>query len=201
MRSQALESAAQNDAAATHLCRTRSSRIPPFTNGRSYVDLRCKRISSAAQSAAVLTPRNGTAERGRNWSGRRDSNPRPRPWQGRALPLSYTRIRIPSTSGRRNIRPPMPKGVRLCNRLPARPSPAALDPLRWAGAQSMNARQRACAPALYRESRFRPKHLLGRMIWPETSATFRARAAGTARPRPAATQPVAADRNHRTTPP
>ena len=27
------------------------------------------------------------------WSGRRDSNPRPRPWQGRALPLSYTRIR------------------------------------------------------------------------------------------------------------
>jgi hypothetical protein len=28
----------------------------------------------------------------KSWSGRRDSNPRPRPWQGRALPLSYTRI-------------------------------------------------------------------------------------------------------------
>ena len=27
------------------------------------------------------------------WSGRRDSNPRPQPWQGCALPLSYTRIR------------------------------------------------------------------------------------------------------------
>ena len=27
----------------------------------------------------------------RNWSGRRDSNPRPQPWQGCALPLSYTR--------------------------------------------------------------------------------------------------------------
>src|ERR1700731_4421842 len=27
-----------------------------------------------------------------SWSGRRGSNPRPRPWQGRALPLSYTRI-------------------------------------------------------------------------------------------------------------
>jgi hypothetical protein len=26
-----------------------------------------------------------------NWSGRRDSNPRPQPWQGCALPLSYTR--------------------------------------------------------------------------------------------------------------
>ena len=31
--------------------------------------------------------------RSEDWSGRRDSNPRPRPWQGRALPLSYTRIR------------------------------------------------------------------------------------------------------------
>lgn len=30
----------------------------------------------------------------RNWSGRRDSNPRPQPWQGCALPLSYTRIHL-----------------------------------------------------------------------------------------------------------
>src|SRR3954451_10888719 len=27
-----------------------------------------------------------------SWSGRRDSNPRPQPWQGCALPLSYARI-------------------------------------------------------------------------------------------------------------
>ena len=27
-----------------------------------------------------------------NWSGRRDLNPRHQPWQGCALPLSYTRI-------------------------------------------------------------------------------------------------------------
>ena len=27
----------------------------------------------------------------RNWSGKRDSNPRLRPWQGRTLPLSYSR--------------------------------------------------------------------------------------------------------------
>jgi hypothetical protein len=26
------------------------------------------------------------------WSGRRDSNPRPQPWQGCALPLSYARV-------------------------------------------------------------------------------------------------------------
>src|SRR5271156_4331517 len=30
----------------------------------------------------------------RSWSGRRGSNPRPRPWQGRALPLSYARILV-----------------------------------------------------------------------------------------------------------
>ena len=53
------------------------------------------------------------------WSGRRGSNPRPRPWQGRALPLSYTRIRNccprPSTGNAR----PMPNAHRDCN------SPAA----------------------------------------------------------------------------
>src|SRR5258706_3348458 len=49
------------------------------------------------------------------WSGRRDSNPRPRPWQGRALPLSYTRIRevggdLADTTGRA-----MPNAHRECN--------------------------------------------------------------------------------------
>jgi hypothetical protein len=33
------------------------------------------------------------------WSGKRDSNPRLRPWQGRTLPLSYSRLR-------RNLRVP-----------------------------------------------------------------------------------------------
>ena len=55
----------------------------------------------AGGDAAGLRRRGGPADAGRiggwvlraNWSGRRDSNPRPRPWQGRALPLSYTRIR------------------------------------------------------------------------------------------------------------
>src|SRR6266852_4247715 len=46
----------------------------------------------------------------RNWSGRWDSNPRPRPWQGRALPLSYARIRsihiIPGEGGGKDLRGP-----------------------------------------------------------------------------------------------
>ena len=33
----------------------------------------------------------GYAAVGNQWSGRRDSNPRPRPWQGRILPLNYFR--------------------------------------------------------------------------------------------------------------
>ena len=33
------------------------------------------------------------------WSGRRDSNPRPQPWQGCALPLSYTRIKDAPAGG------------------------------------------------------------------------------------------------------
>ena len=31
------------------------------------------------------------------WSGKRDSNPRLRPWQGRTLPLSYSRTPRPQT--------------------------------------------------------------------------------------------------------
>jgi hypothetical protein len=38
-----------------------------------------------------------------DWSGRRDSNPRPQPWQGCALPLSYTRI----LTGSGSCRPPL----------------------------------------------------------------------------------------------
>ena len=33
------------------------------------------------------------------WSGRRDSNPRPQPWQGCALPLSYARAMLPLACG------------------------------------------------------------------------------------------------------
>src|SRR5437764_5881098 len=41
----------------------------------------------------------GAGRSKKGWSGRRDSNPRPRPWQGRALPLSYTRIRATAATG------------------------------------------------------------------------------------------------------
>src|SRR5947209_8625858 len=37
------------------------------------------------------TPLMAVRDNDGNWSGRRDSNPRPQPWQGCALPLSYAR--------------------------------------------------------------------------------------------------------------
>src|SRR5512139_1696318 len=40
----------------------------------------------------LYTPRRAGSEEG-SWSGKRDSNPRLRPWQGRTLPLSYSRSR------------------------------------------------------------------------------------------------------------
>ena len=49
---------------------------------------------------AVSGDNNATIETGswalRKWSGKRDSNPRLRPWQGRTLPLSYSRSRNPN---------------------------------------------------------------------------------------------------------
>src|SRR6266403_4770914 len=51
-----------------------------------------------------------------DWSGRRGSNPRPRPWQGRALPLSYTRIREIGGDGSPATGRAMPNAARECNR-------------------------------------------------------------------------------------
>jgi hypothetical protein len=56
------------------------------------------------------------------WSGRWDSNPRPQPWQGCALPLSYTRILkagktvIGMVGYRRRRLKAMPKSAFLGNR-------------------------------------------------------------------------------------
>ena len=40
-----------------------------------------------------IVPPAGRAREESEWSGKRDSNPRLRPWQGRTLPLSYSRPR------------------------------------------------------------------------------------------------------------
>ena len=76
--------------------------------------------------------------RRRKWSGRRDSNPRPQPWQGCALPLSYTRVRVAASPPRRAVlcrkRRPNASGPRALFRRaattaphPASPRPARCD--------------------------------------------------------------------------
>ena len=79
---------------AAGLCRRRrhAARAARWRRGieklKSPPSLKLRRAAFARSLACQPKLR-----RSEDWSGRRDSNPRPRPWQGRALPLSYTRIR------------------------------------------------------------------------------------------------------------
>ncbi len=85
------------------LCLNRSGRRDLFGAHASPLSLSLGAASGVASSSFRPNPLLGfnpplpikkTALFGRffYWSGRRDLNPRHRPWQGRALPLSYTRI-------------------------------------------------------------------------------------------------------------
>ena len=47
----------------------------------------------AVRLSPGVAPPAGGREQKERWSGKRDSNPRLRPWQGRTLPLSYSRSR------------------------------------------------------------------------------------------------------------
>ena len=69
--------------------------IPPLRRNPSIARRRAalKRAPSTSARAVV------------GWSGRRGSNPRPPPWQGGALPLSYFRSPRPPPSGGFETRP------------------------------------------------------------------------------------------------
>ena len=51
-------------------------------------------------SETKQAPSKGCLTCGYTWSGRRDSNPRPSPWQGDALPLSHFRVTTTNPSKR-----------------------------------------------------------------------------------------------------
>jgi hypothetical protein len=59
------------------------------TNGTGKCDFQT--ITTLLRAARCILRRTGRQVA--TWSGRRDLNPRPSPWQGDALPLSYSRIR------------------------------------------------------------------------------------------------------------
>jgi hypothetical protein len=73
-------------------------------------------ISGGPRCAARLAQAIALLSRKKIWSGRRGSNPRPRPWQGRALPLSYTRIREIGGDRSPATGRAMPNAARECNR-------------------------------------------------------------------------------------
>ena len=60
---------------------------------RGQIECQMSRLAQKNEKPACNSGLSSNCHFEKTWSGRRDSNPRPRPWQGRALPLSYTRIR------------------------------------------------------------------------------------------------------------
>ena len=86
------------------------------------------RLSAKQKARCVSGPLSKSANR-KSWSGRRDSNPRPRPWQGRALPLSYTRIRATDGNRAPATGRAMPNAALECNsRAAVRPAGRAGPP-------------------------------------------------------------------------
>src|SRR3989441_6886476 len=82
----------------------------------------------------------------RNWSGKRDSNPRPPAWKAGALPLSYSREYARAT-------PSMPERTPVARAAMPRPSfsghprsdPGSPYPLQWWGGEDSNPRRRTPA--------------------------------------------------------
>jgi hypothetical protein len=79
--------------------------IEPTRPGVRPQDFKSCASTSSATRAACFRPYGGGSKKneppnkkppgtagGKKMSGKRDSNPRPQPWQGCALPLSYSRV-------------------------------------------------------------------------------------------------------------
>ena len=84
------------------------------------------------------------------WSGKRDSNPRPPAWKAGALPLSYSRRRLlspryrsrVSNTPRSRLHVPEPRAPRSGHR---RPYPNARRRYQWWGGEDLNPRRRTPA--------------------------------------------------------
>jgi hypothetical protein len=97
-----------------------------FSHPGAPIARRCRAISVAGQFE--------------RWSGRWDSNPRPQPWQGCALPLSYTRIR-------KRVRRPRPQPSYAKERQAWQPLAGPRQELAGGRIRSMGTRSRRSAPA------------------------------------------------------
>jgi hypothetical protein len=103
-------------------------RFPPCRLRRNDFSLESLRESGNISPGAREKPQ--AARKVATWSGRRDLNPRPSPWQGDALPLSYSRIR-PEAVYRAAHRPVNATAPIPCPRDRLRPPPAAGQRPTW----------------------------------------------------------------------
>src|SRR6185369_1838336 len=70
------------------IARSLGSQVDSLLRGRAATEGKFRQDSSAKLGSPSVAPERSGSE---GWSGKRDSNPRLRPWQGRTLPLSYSR--------------------------------------------------------------------------------------------------------------
>src|SRR5205823_140055 len=70
---------------------------PGFEPGVEVLQTSALPLGDGASQEKLAGLKRPAEDRGKGWSGKRDSNPRLRPWQGRTLPLSYSRSNLQST--------------------------------------------------------------------------------------------------------
>src|SRR6516165_1961316 len=120
--------AAATSVTGQNLSRMVPPRTAPFRGHRSRAGVRRNRAYIIrCGKRSVERPKIERQDWENFWSGRRDSNPRPRPWQGRALPLSYTRVQLPvAPLGARTIEHLCQKGATFATISPTASSACAV---------------------------------------------------------------------------
>src|SRR5215813_12857912 len=86
---------------------SRFCRPLPYHLATAPVGTVCREIPAASRRSDNSARNSGSepsSSRSEGWSGKRDSNPRLRPWQGRTLPLSYSRSLRKSSVTQRYLR-------------------------------------------------------------------------------------------------
>jgi hypothetical protein len=91
---------------SAHRSRRRATRGLRIHDQRRDFLTACDHFVTIRRSSAE-TPGQLVLRPAASWSGRRDSNPRPPPWQGGALPLSHVRATTQASGPRLALQPPV----------------------------------------------------------------------------------------------